>query len=162
MKLRPETKRLSIGVLSLSALLAGVLWFQDTHDAPPNTPYSQSTQPASPSADSTSPETAPRSAATAIAPEKTPAVKVAVLFAKHRSVDGLPLPARIPGLNPQNAKGRVAQLTPVASRQWLALKSGDAVELPFFDQAEFTGIVRLHTEDNGWHRFGGELCDEAG
>jgi hypothetical protein len=162
MKLRPETKRLSMGVLSLSALLAGVLWFQDTHDAPTNTPYLQSTSPSSPSANSTSFETTPRSVATGLAPTKTPATKPAILFVKHGPVDGRPLPAKITGLNPHNAKGRVVELMPAASKQWLALKSGDAVELPFFDQAGFTGIVRLHQEDNGWHRFGGELCDGAG
>ena len=162
MKLRPETKRLSIGVLSLSALLAGVLWFQDTHDAPPNTPHSQSTQPASPSADSTSPETSTLSAFTALAPEKTPAAKAAVLFAKHGPLDGLPLPATITGLNPHNAKGRVVQLKPAATKQWLALNPGDQVNLPFFDQTGVTGIINLHTQDNGWHRFGGELSDGAG
>ena len=163
MKLRPNPKRLALGMLSLSALVAGLLWFQDTHDAPFSALNPQSQPPPSSNAESPPPESHPLSSLTAPAlPAKTPAAKGAVLFAKSGAVDGLPLPAKISGLNPQNAKGRVVQLKPAATKQWRALREGDAVELPFFDQPGFTGIIHLHTEDNGWHRFGGELCDGAG
>jgi hypothetical protein len=175
MKTQPKTKRVAFALLLVGVTLGGLFnfWFRNEGDdgtegsskplnsqvRPSTTAFGGQLATAQNSAADTPKDVQGPLDASAKGTSNTKSV---ILFTKEGTVEGQPLPPKIQGLNPQNAKGRVVHLKPAVARLWTSLQAGDFIELPSFEDTSFSAKVNLRTEDNGWLRFGGELKTEEG